>query len=56
MFTNLLKSTFSKAVLAAVVMGGALFFAGAPNARPANAITIEIEIAIASPATITTGP
>ena len=33
MFTNVLKSTFSKAVLAAVVMGGALFFAGAPNAQ-----------------------
>ena len=33
MFTNVFKSMFSKAVLAAVVMGGALFFAGAPNAQ-----------------------
>ena len=33
MFTNVFKSMFSKAVLAAVVMGGALFFAGAPSAQ-----------------------
>jgi hypothetical protein len=33
MFTNVLKSALGKAVLAVVVMGGALFFAGAPNAQ-----------------------
>jgi hypothetical protein len=33
MFTNVLKSMFGKAVLAAVVMGGALSFAAAPNAQ-----------------------
>ena len=33
MFTNVFKSMFSKAVLVAIVMGGALFFAGAPNAQ-----------------------
>jgi hypothetical protein len=33
MFTNILKSMFGKAVLTAVVMGGALCFAGAPNAQ-----------------------
>lgn len=33
MFTNVFKSMFSKAVLAAVVTGGALLFAGAPKAQ-----------------------
>jgi hypothetical protein len=33
MFTNVLKSVLGKAVLAAAVMGGALCFAGAPNAQ-----------------------
>jgi len=33
MFTNLLKSMLGKAALAAVVLGGALCFAGAPNAQ-----------------------
>jgi hypothetical protein len=33
MFTNVFKSMFSKAVLATIVMGGALFFAGVPNAQ-----------------------
>ena len=33
MFRNIVKSMFGKAVLAAAVLGGALFFAGAPNAQ-----------------------
>jgi len=33
MFTNILKSMFGKAVLATAVLGGALCFAGAPNAQ-----------------------
>jgi hypothetical protein len=33
MFTNVLKSMFGKAVLTAVVLGGALCFAGAPHAK-----------------------
>ena len=33
MFTNVLKSMFGKAVLALLVMGGALCLAGAPNAQ-----------------------
>jgi hypothetical protein len=33
MFTNVLKSMLGKAVLAAAVIGGALCFAGAPNAQ-----------------------
>jgi hypothetical protein len=33
MFMKILKSTFGKAVLAAAVLGGTLFFAGAPNAQ-----------------------
>jgi hypothetical protein len=33
MFTDVLKSMFGKAVIAAVVLGGALCFAGAPNAN-----------------------
>ncbi len=33
MFANIFKSMFSKAVIATVVLGGALFFAGAPNAQ-----------------------
>jgi hypothetical protein len=38
MFSNLLKSMFGKVVLAAVVLGGALSFAGAPNAQAAERI------------------
>jgi hypothetical protein len=38
MFTNILKSMFGKAVLAAVVLGGVLSFAGAPNAQAAERI------------------
>jgi len=38
MFSNLMKSMFGKAVLAAVVLGGALSFAGAPNAQAAERI------------------
>ena len=33
MFSNILKSIFSKAALATAVLGGALCFAGAPNAQ-----------------------
>src|SRR5271167_34933 len=33
MFTNILKSMFGKAALATAVLGGALCFAGAPNAQ-----------------------
>jgi len=33
MFSNILKSMFGKAALAAAVSGGALCFAGAPNAQ-----------------------
>ena len=33
MFTNVLKSMFGKAVLAAAALGGALCFAAAPNAQ-----------------------
>ncbi|MGB7283907.1 MAG: hypothetical protein WBE13_16695 [Candidatus Acidiferrum sp.] len=33
MFMQLFKSTFGKAAIAAVVLGGALLFAGAPNAQ-----------------------
>lgn len=33
MFTNILKSMFGKAVIATAVLGGALCFAGAPNAQ-----------------------
>lgn len=33
MFTNIFKSMFSKAILATAVLGGALAFAGAPNAK-----------------------
>jgi hypothetical protein len=33
MFTNVLKSVLGKAVLAAAIVGGALCFAGAPNAQ-----------------------
>ena len=33
MFTNVLKSMFGKALLATAVLGGALCFAGAPNAQ-----------------------
>jgi len=33
MFTNVLKSTFGKAVLATAVLGGALCFVGASNAQ-----------------------
>jgi hypothetical protein len=33
MFMKLFRSTFGKAVLAAAVLGGTLFFAGAPNAQ-----------------------
>ena len=33
MFTNVLKSMFGKALIATAVLGGALFFAGAPNAQ-----------------------
>jgi hypothetical protein len=33
MFTNVLKSMFGKAVLAAAVLGGALCFAGASSAQ-----------------------
>ena len=33
MFTNVLKSMFGKAVLATTVLGGALCFAGTPNAQ-----------------------
>jgi hypothetical protein len=40
MFTNLLKSMFGKAVLAAVVLGGALTFAGAPNAQAAERVVV----------------
>ena len=36
MFTNILKSMLGKALLATTVMGGALFFAGAPNAQAAD--------------------
>jgi hypothetical protein len=38
MFSNILKSICGKAVLAAVVLGGALSFAGAPNAQAAERI------------------
>jgi hypothetical protein len=33
MFTNILKSMLGKAALATAVLGGALCFAGAPNAQ-----------------------
>jgi len=33
MFTNIFKSIIGKAVLATAVLGGALCFAGAPNAQ-----------------------
>ncbi len=33
MFTNILKSMFGKAAIATAVLGGALLFAGAPNAQ-----------------------
>lgn len=33
MLTNVLKSMFGKAAIATAVLGGALFFAGAPNAQ-----------------------
>ena len=33
MFSNILKSMFGKAALATAVLGGALCFAGAPNAQ-----------------------
>ncbi len=33
MFTNVLRSMFGKAALATAVLGGALCFAGAPNAQ-----------------------
>ena len=33
MFTNILKSMFAKAAIATAVLGGALCFAGAPNAQ-----------------------
>lgn len=33
MFMQLLKSTFGKAVMAAALLGGAMLFAGAPNAQ-----------------------
>jgi hypothetical protein len=33
MFSNILKSMFGKALLATAVLGGALCFAGAPNAQ-----------------------
>jgi hypothetical protein len=33
MFMKLFKSTFGKAVLAAAVLGGTLFFAGTPSAQ-----------------------
>jgi hypothetical protein len=33
MFMKLFKSTFGKAVLATAVLGGSLFFVGAPNAE-----------------------
>jgi hypothetical protein len=33
MFTHLLKGMFGKAALAAAILGGALFLAGAPNAQ-----------------------
>ena len=39
MFTNLLKSVFGKAAIATLVLGGALCFAGAPNAQ-ANERTV----------------
>jgi hypothetical protein len=38
MFSNLMRSMFGKAALAAVVLGGALSFAGAPNAQAAERI------------------
>jgi hypothetical protein len=38
MFTKILKSMVGKAVMAAVVLGGALSFAGAPNAQAAERI------------------
>ncbi len=40
MFTNLLKSVFGKAALAATVLGGALCFAGAPNAQAAERVVV----------------
>ena len=33
MLTNVFKSMFGKAAIATAVLGGALFFAGAPNAQ-----------------------
>jgi hypothetical protein len=33
MFTNILKGMFGKAAIAAAILGGALFLAGAPNAQ-----------------------
>lgn len=33
MFMQILKSTFGKAVMAAALLGGAMLFAGAPNAQ-----------------------
>lgn len=33
MFSNVLKSVFGKAAIATALLGGALFFAGAPNAQ-----------------------
>ena len=36
MFMKLFKSTMGKAVLAAAVLGGTLFFAGTPNAQAAE--------------------
>ena len=33
MLTNILKSMLGKAAIATAVLGGALFFAGAPNAQ-----------------------
>jgi hypothetical protein len=40
MFTNLLKSVFGKAAIATAVLGGALCFAGAPNAQAAERVVV----------------
>jgi len=43
MFTNILKSMFGKAVLATAVLGGALCFAGAPNAQANERAVVRYE-------------
>jgi hypothetical protein len=43
MFTNILKPMLGKAVLAAIVMGGALCFAGAPNAQANERAVVRYE-------------